>query len=113
MGVRQWCWGADRGGMRKPLVVFTPKRLLRLPRATSTFAELMGGGFREVLDETANLDTGRVQRLVFCAGQIYYDLVAAREEQNADHVAIVRIEQIYPFAEAQVKDILLRYPITC
>jgi len=110
---RQMRGGADRRGMRKPLVIFTPKRLLRHPHATSIFAELMGGGFREVLDETANLDTGRVQRLIFCTGQIYYDLVAAREEQNADHVAIVRIEQIYPFAEAQVKDILLRYPITC
>src|SRR5947208_1380422 len=110
---RQMYGGVDRRGMRKPLVIFTPKRLLRHPHATSIFAELMGGGFREVLDETANLDTGRVQRLIFCTGQIYYDLVAAREEQNADHVAIVRIEQIYPFAEAQVKDILLRYPITC
>ena len=95
---RQMRGGADRRGMRKPLVIFTPKRLLRHPRATSTFDDLSGGGFREVLDETANVDTGRVQRMVFCSGQIYYDLVAAREEQKADHVAIVRLEQLYPLA---------------
>ena len=104
--------GADRRGMRKPLVVFTPKRLLRHPRASSTFADLMSGGFQEVLDETGQLDTGRVSRLVFCTGQIYYDLLAAREEQNAEHVAIVRLEQLYPFEQGKVRDVLLRYPLT-
>jgi 2-oxoglutarate dehydrogenase E1 component len=109
---RQMCGGADRRGMRKPLVIFTPKRLLRHPRATSVFADLTTGGFREVMDETAGLDAGRVSRSVFCTGQIYYDLLAAREEQRADHAAIVRIEQLYPLPQAQVKDVLLRYPLT-
>jgi 2-oxoglutarate dehydrogenase E1 component len=110
---RQMRGGADCRGIRKPLVIFTPKRMLRHPRATSQFADLTTGGFREVLDESAAIDTGQVSRLVFCTGQIYYDLLAAREEQKADHVAIVRIEQLYPFAQEQVRDVLLRYPITC
>jgi multifunctional 2-oxoglutarate metabolism enzyme len=110
---RQMRGGADCRGMRKPLVIFTPKRLLRHPRATSRFTDLTTGGFREVLDETEAIDSGRVSRLVFCTGQIYYDLLAAREEQKADHVAIVRIEQLYPFALDQARDVLLRYPITC
>jgi 2-oxoglutarate dehydrogenase E1 component len=109
---RQMRGGADRRGMRKPLVVFTPKRMLRHPRAVSTFADL-AGGFREVLDETASVDSGRVARLIFCTGQVYYDLVAAREEQGVDNVAIIRLEQLYPFAETRVKDILMRYPLTC
>jgi 2-oxoglutarate dehydrogenase E1 component len=108
---RQMRGGTDRRGMRKPLIVFTPKRMLRHPRATCTFADLTGG-FREVLDDTASLDTGRVGRVVFCTGQVFYDLTAARAEQKVDNVAIVRIEQLYPFAETLVKDILLRYPLT-
>jgi multifunctional 2-oxoglutarate metabolism enzyme len=110
---RQMRGGADRRGMRKPLIIFTPKRMLRYPRASSTFAELTAGGFREVLDDPASADTGRVSRLVFCTGQMYYDLATARDEQNAKHAAIVRMEQLYPFAAEQVKDVLLRYPITC
>jgi multifunctional 2-oxoglutarate metabolism enzyme len=110
---RQMRGGADRRGVRKPLVIFTPKRMLRDPRAASTFADLTAGGFREVLDETANLDASRVSRLIFCTGQVYYDLLAARHEQKAEQVAIARIEQLYPFAQERVKDVLLRYPTTC
>jgi len=109
---RQMRGGSDRRGMRKPLIIFTPKRLLRHPRATSSFADLAGGGFREVLDDTSRLDTSRVARVVFCTGQLYYDLIAAREEQRVENTAIVRIEQLYPFAETRVKDVLLRYPVT-
>jgi 2-oxoglutarate decarboxylase len=110
---RQMRGGADRRGMRKPLVIFTPKRMLRYPRATSTFADLTTGGFGEVLDDPGLADAGRVSRVVFCTGQIYYDLASARAEQKSDQAAIVRIEQLYPFAAEQVKDVLLRYPITC
>jgi 2-oxoglutarate decarboxylase len=110
---RQMRGGADRRGVRKPLVIFTPKRMLRDPRAASTFADLTAGEFREVLDETAQLDCGRVSRLIFCTGQVYYDLLAARDEQKAGQVAIARIEQLYPFAQERVKDVLLRYPTTC
>jgi 2-oxoglutarate decarboxylase len=109
---RQMRGGADRRGMRKPLVIFTPKRMLRHARATSTFADLTSGGFREVLDESASIDVSRVARLIFCSGQIYYDLLAGREEEKADNVAIVRVEQLYPFLQGQVNDVLLRYPLT-
>jgi multifunctional 2-oxoglutarate metabolism enzyme len=110
---RQMRGGADRRGMRKPLVIFTPKRMLRHPRATSIFNELTNGGFREVLDDPSGIEVSRVSRVVFCAGQIYHDLAAARDEQKAEHVAIVRLEQLYPFRQPQVNDVLLRYPLTC
>ncbi len=102
--------GADRRGMRKPLVIFTPKSLLRHPKAVSTVAELTSGGFREVLPDTAAIDPEQVTRVVFCSGKIYYDLLAAREARQANHVALVRIEQLYPFATSEVNEALLRYP---
>jgi 2-oxoglutarate dehydrogenase E1 component len=98
--------------MRKPLVVFTPKSLLRHPKAVSTVGELTSGGFREVLPDTAAIDPEQVTRVVFCSGKIYYDLLAAREARQANHVALVRIEQLYPFAESDANDALLRYPLT-
>ena len=83
-----------------------PGRLIRL-YAT----ELTSGGFREVLPDTAALDPEQVARVVFCSGKIYYDLLAAREARQANHVALVRIEQLYPFAESDANDALLRYRI--
>jgi 2-oxoglutarate dehydrogenase E1 component len=107
---RQMYGGADRRGTRKPLIVFTPKSLLRHPRAVSTLQEFSSGGFLEILGDAAALDPGHVSRVVFCSGKIYYDLLAAREERAANHVALVRVEQLYPFAESQATDILARYP---
>ncbi|HUE03629.1 MAG TPA: hypothetical protein VMR62_28990 [Bryobacteraceae bacterium] len=75
-------------------------------------AELTSGGFREVLADTIAIDPEQVTRLVFCSGKIYYDLLAAREAHKANHVALVRIEQLYPFAESDANDALLRYPLT-
>ncbi|MGA2588715.1 MAG: multifunctional oxoglutarate decarboxylase/oxoglutarate dehydrogenase thiamine pyrophosphate-binding subunit/dihydrolipoyllysine-residue succinyltransferase subunit [Bryobacteraceae bacterium] len=109
---RQMYGGADRRGMRKPLVVFTPKSLLRHPKAVSTVAELTSHSFREVLTDTAVLEPEQVSRVIFCSGKIYYDLLAAREERKAHHVALVRIEQLYPFAESDANDALLSYPLT-
>jgi len=109
---RQMYGGADRRGMRKPLVIFTPKSLLRHQQAVSTVAELTSGGFREVLADTIAIEPEQVTRLVFCSGKIYYDLLAAREAHKATHVALVRIEQLYPFAESDANDALLRYPLT-
>jgi 2-oxoglutarate dehydrogenase E1 component len=107
---RQMYGGTDRRGMRKPLVIFTPKSLLRHPKAVSTVAELTSGGFREVLwDRPPGLS---ITRVVFCSGKIYYDLLAAREARQANHVALIRIEQLYPFAESDANDALLRYPLT-
>jgi multifunctional 2-oxoglutarate metabolism enzyme len=91
--------------VRKPLVVFTPKSLLRT--AKSTFEELTSGTFREVIEDT--IDPKPVRRIAFCSGKVYYDLLAAREKQNAGHVAIVRLEQLYPFASDQVSDAIQRY----
>jgi 2-oxoglutarate dehydrogenase E1 component len=109
---RQMYGGADRRGMRKPLVIFTPKSLLRHPKAVSTVGELTSGGFREVLPDTVAIDPDQVARVVFCSGKIYYDLLAAREARQANHVALVRIEQLYPFAESDANDALLRYALT-
>jgi 2-oxoglutarate dehydrogenase E1 component len=108
---RQMYGGHDRRGTRKPLVVFTPKSLLRHPKAVSTLEDLAAGGFQEVIGD-ATADPGRVTRVVFCSGKVYYDLIAGREQQQAEHVAIVRLEQLYPFAEQEVRDTLARYPQT-
>ena len=108
---RQMLGGADRRGVRKPLIVFTPKSLLRHPKAVSTVHDLTSGGFQEVLDEAASIDPQGISRVVLCSGKIYYDLLAAREERKAEDIALVRIEQLYPFAESMVNDILQRYPV--
>jgi len=108
---RQMHGGADRRGLRKPLIVFTPKSLLRYAKAMSTLSELSTGGFREVLgDPTVAGD--RVTRVLLCSGKVYYDLLQAREAKEASNVAIVRIEQLYPFPAADLRDVLSRYPET-
>jgi 2-oxoglutarate dehydrogenase E1 component len=105
---RQMYGGHDRRGMRKPLIVFTPKSILRNPRAVSTIEDLTNGGFREILGDS-NVDASRVSRVLFCSGKIYYDLLAGREERSSENVAIFRIEQLYPFEQDQVVDILARF----
>ena len=107
---RQMHGGSDRRGVRKPLIIFTPKRMLRNPRATSTLDELMTGTFHEILDDSTAIDPAKATRLLMCSGQVYYDLLAAREERKVDHVAIVRLEQMYPFPTSGVQVILNRYP---
>jgi 2-oxoglutarate dehydrogenase E1 component len=108
---RQMYGGRDRRGTRKPLVIFTPKSLLRHPRAVSTLHDFTGAGFVEILPDTT-ADKAAVSRVVFCTGKIYYDLLLAREERKADHIALVRVEQIYPFAAEQAAEILSAYPQT-
>jgi len=107
---RQMHGGHDRRGVRKPLIIFTPKRMLRHPKAVSTIHELTSGSFRELLDDATVADPRKVNRVLFCSGQVYYDLVAAREGRKIDDVAIVRLEQIYPFPVDQVVALLERYP---
>jgi multifunctional 2-oxoglutarate metabolism enzyme len=109
---RQMHGGHDRRGVRKPLILFTPKRMLRHPKAVSTLDDLMTGAFREVLDDPSNLELSNVTRVLLCSGQIYYDLMAAREERKIQHVAIVRMEQIYPFPVDRLRDVLGRYAAT-
>jgi 2-oxoglutarate dehydrogenase E1 component len=83
---RQMFGGEDRRGIRKPLVIFTPKSLLRHPKAVSTIHDLTSGGFQEVLDDPGEIDPQRISRVVFCSGKIYYDLLAAREERKAEQM---------------------------
>jgi 2-oxoglutarate dehydrogenase E1 component len=94
----------------RPLVVMTPKSLLRLPAATSTVAELTHGGFRPVIDDAEIQDTAAVARIVLCSGKVYYDLNAARLKTDDRRVAIVRVEQFYPFPESALRAISARYP---
>ena len=93
---------------RKPLVVFTPKSLLRSPVAVSSFSELTSGEFQLVIDDT--IPTAGVRKIVFCTGKVYYDLIAAREARKMQDIAIVRIEQLYPFPDQPMRDLLARYP---
>jgi len=98
------------GGTRKPLIVFTPKSLLRAKRAVSHADDFTQGTFREVIGETSAVAADRVTRVLICSGKVYYDLLAAREERKANHLAIIRLEQMYPFPEKELRDHILRYP---
>lgn len=94
---------------RKPLVVFTPKSLLRHPKCISSVNDLTQNGFQEVIDDN-NVDRNNVLRVVFCSGKIYYDLLERKEHFEARDLALVRIEQLYPFPEKQINDIIKSYP---
>ena len=93
----------------RPLVVVTPKGLLRLKDAASTLAELSDGGFRPVIDDTRE-DKAAVRRLVLCSGKIYYDVVGHEARAGADSVAVARIEQLYPFPIEQARVLVESYP---
>ncbi len=101
---RQMKWN-----FRKPLVVFTPKSLLRHPKVVSTKEELATGEFQETIDD-AQVDKKKVTSVVFCTGKFYYDLLERREENGRDDVALVRIEQLFPLPVDQLKDIIKGYP---
>ncbi|HLJ14174.1 MAG TPA: multifunctional oxoglutarate decarboxylase/oxoglutarate dehydrogenase thiamine pyrophosphate-binding subunit/dihydrolipoyllysine-residue succinyltransferase subunit [Bryobacteraceae bacterium] len=109
---RQMYGGPDRRGMRKPLIVFTPKSLLRFPRAASTLDDLSNGGFHEIFSDPGDIDANRVSKVLVCSGKVYYDLAAARDERELRDVAILRVEQLYPFPRAEFSDLLMRYPLT-
>jgi 2-oxoglutarate dehydrogenase E1 component len=94
----------------RPLVVMTPKSLLRLPAATSSVAELSEGGFRPVIDDAEVADRAAVRRIVLCSGKVFYDLAAARQKSGDASVAIVRLEQFYPFPEQALREIFASYP---
>jgi 2-oxoglutarate decarboxylase len=98
-----------RRAEEKPLVVFTPKSLLRQPRCVSGLEELANGAF-EPLKDDSGVDPAGVTRVVFVSGKLFYDLVQARELSRAQQVALVRIEQLYPFPASQVANVLARYP---
>ena len=93
---------------RKPLIVFTPKSLLRHVKAVNTIEELSNGEFQEVIDDTIHPD--KVKKLVFCMGKFYYDLLAEREENKREDVALVRIEQLFPLHKEKIQHVIDRYP---
>jgi 2-oxoglutarate dehydrogenase E1 component len=107
---RQMHGGPDRRGLRKPLVVMTPKSLLRHPKVASSIDELARGIFQPVLVDDIASDATQVRKLLVCSGKIFYDLLTAREERKASDTVIVRLEQLYPFPETEFADVLARYP---
>ena len=96
--------------LRKPLIIMTPKSLLRNKDATSPLSEFTKGGFQTVIPEVKDLKADKVKRLVVCSGKVYYDLVKKREEKGADDVAIVRVEQLYPFPHKAFSTEVKKYP---
>ena len=95
---------------RKPLITFTPKSLLRHPAVKSTLDELCGGTFKPVLDEVVLEDKDKIKRVILCSGKVYYDLLETRQEQGIDDIALVRIEQLYPFPKVEMAEVLVSYP---
>jgi 2-oxoglutarate dehydrogenase E1 component len=96
---------------RKPLVLMTPKSLLRNKDATSALSEFTKGEFRTVIGElSADIDAAKVKRVIACSGKVYYDLVKKREEKKAGDVAIIRVEQLYPFPHKAFASELKKYP---
>ncbi len=96
---------------RLPLIIFTPKSLLRHPACTSTIEEMASDKFKEVIDDE-NTKPKEVTRVVFCSGKIYYDLLERKNELDAEDIALVRLEQLHPFPEKQIQEIIKKYPNT-
>jgi 2-oxoglutarate dehydrogenase E1 component len=95
--------------MRRPLIVMSPKSLLRHPLAVSTTEELAEGVFHNVIDEIDNLSPSKVQRVVMCSGKVYYDLLEQRRKDEQTDVAIIRIEQLYPFPHAEIGQVISKF----
>jgi 2-oxoglutarate dehydrogenase E1 component len=107
---RQMRGGKDSRGTRKPLVLFTPKSLLRHPRASSTLHELAEGHFQEVLNQTESVNKDKVTRVLCCSGKVSYDLVDVWEEKGIEDQAVLKLEQLYPFPRAHLRRELRKYP---
>jgi 2-oxoglutarate decarboxylase len=99
-----------RPGMERPLIVITPKSLLRLPAAASALDDLTSGGFQPLIDDPERTDAGEVERIVLCSGKLYYDLIEARKKSGAAGISIVRLEQFYPFPLAALRRLIAKYP---
>jgi len=94
---------------RKPLIVMTPKSLLRHPKATSHVDDFAKGAFQRVIDDVSVKDAKKIKRVLLCSGKVYYDLLAHREDVGCEDVAIVRVEQLYPLPEDDITKVLKRY----
>jgi 2-oxoglutarate dehydrogenase E1 component len=96
--------------LRKPLVVMTPKSMLRKPEAASPLEDFSRGQFQRVIPHRANIESAKVTRLLLCSGKVYYDVAAGRDARNDDTIAIVRLEQLYPFPKDELLSLLLTMP---
>jgi 2-oxoglutarate dehydrogenase E1 component len=100
---RQMKWN-----FRKPLIVMTPKSLLRHPKVISTIEDLATGEFQPIIDdETA--DAAKIEKVVLCSGKIYYELLAKKEELNCENIALVRMEQMYPLQQDKIDEVFAKY----
>jgi 2-oxoglutarate dehydrogenase E1 component len=111
---RQMRGGPDMRGLRKPLIVMSPKSLLRHPQVISTVDDLTKGAFHPVLDDSTVANPTAIRKILLCTGKVYYEVLAAREarkatDETAAHTAIVRIEQLYPFPEVEIRAVIERY----
>src|SRR5699024_5220114 len=96
--------------VRKPLVVMRPKSLLRHKKAVSTLDDLASVQFQTVIDDDKVTDPAKVTHLILCGGKVFYDLDDQREAEQIDDVAIIRVEQLYPFPEEKLLEVIKRYP---
>ncbi len=99
-----------RRPLRRPMIVFTPKSLLRHRAAVSTLEELSEGQFQPVMDDASIKANANVKRIVMCSGKVYYDLLQQRDDENITDIALVRLEQLYPFPYDNLREILELYP---
>jgi len=99
-----------RQAFRKPLIVMTPKSLLRHKLSVSPLEELTRGGFRNVIDEVDEIPAAKVTRVVFCSGKVYFDLLDSRRSDGIHNVAVIRIEQLYPFPAEEYAAVIRKYP---
>jgi 2-oxoglutarate dehydrogenase E1 component len=95
---------------RKPLIIMSPKSLLRHPMATSPLRDFTEGAFQQIIPDSLRPDPKKIRRVLLCTGKVYYDLAAFREERGYDDVAIIRIEQLYPLRRDELLEILSAYP---
>jgi 2-oxoglutarate dehydrogenase E1 component len=95
---------------RRPLIVFTPKSMLRLKAASSSVADFTTGSFQPVIDDQQGLDKGRVKKVIMCSGKVYWDLMAEIEKRGEKSIAVVRIEQLYPTPVDEIKSTYAQYP---
>ncbi|MFZ3453090.1 multifunctional oxoglutarate decarboxylase/oxoglutarate dehydrogenase thiamine pyrophosphate-binding subunit/dihydrolipoyllysine-residue succinyltransferase subunit [Arthrobacter sp. 7Tela_A1] len=95
---------------RKPLVIFTPKQLLRLKAAATSVEEFTQGSFQPVIGEHAELDANAVDKVLLVSGRLYYDLLANRQKTNDEKTAIIRVEQLYPLPVNEIKEAVAKYP---
>ncbi|MBN2175036.1 MAG: 2-oxoglutarate dehydrogenase E1 component [Bacteroidales bacterium] len=93
---------------RKPMIIFTPKSLLRHARCTSKTEDFTTGGFKEVIDDDT-ADPQKIAKLVFCNGKVYYDLLEEKEKLKNENIALIRVEQLYPLPKKQISDLIAKY----